>query len=91
MAFQRSQTADKNIVDRTKAHRNSDVARAVRRTRDRLSQREGVPDFDRELLKLHARAVINSAAAIPLMVVVVGAVGLVAPEAVGRRRRNDWR
>ncbi|MBX3530837.1 MAG: HAMP domain-containing histidine kinase [Rhizobiaceae bacterium] len=78
MALQRSQTADKNIVDRTKAHRNSDVARAVRRTRDRLSQREGVPDFDRELLKLHARAVINSATAIPLMVVFIGAVGLIA-------------
>lgn len=78
MALQRSQTADKNIVDRTKAHRNSDVARAVKRTRDRLSQREGVPDFDRELLKLHARAIVNSAAAIPLMVVVIGAVGLLA-------------
>ncbi len=78
MALQRSQTADKNIVDRTKAHRNSDVAKAVRRTRDRLSQREGSPDFDRELLKLHARAVINSAAAIPLMVIVVSAAGLLA-------------
>jgi two-component system cell cycle sensor histidine kinase PleC len=78
MALQRSQTADKNIVDRTKAHRNSEVAKAVRRTRDRLSQREGSPDFDRELLKLHARAVINSATAIPALVIVIGAVGLLA-------------
>jgi len=78
MALQRSQTADKNIVDRTKAHRNSDVAKAVRRTRDRLSQREGSPDFDRELLKLHARSVTNSAAAIPLLMAVIGIGGLVA-------------
>ncbi len=76
MALRRSQTADKNIVDRTKAHRNSDVARAVRRTRDRLAQQEGNPDFDRELLKLHARALTTSAAALPLLVVVIGAAGL---------------
>ena len=78
MALQQLQSADKNIVDRTKAHRNSDVAKAVRRTRDRLSQREGSPDFDRELLKLHARAVVNSAIAIPALVVVIAAVGLFA-------------
>ena len=44
-------------MDRRKRHRNSDVARAVRKTRDRLSQQVGNLDFDRELLKLHARAV----------------------------------
>jgi two-component system, cell cycle sensor histidine kinase PleC len=49
MALDRSAHADKNILDLTKAHRNSDVARAVRRTRDRLSQKSGNPDFDREL------------------------------------------
>jgi two-component system cell cycle sensor histidine kinase PleC len=78
MALLRSNLADKNIVDRTKAHRNSDVARAVRRTRDRLSQKAGNPDFDRELLKLHARAMINSATAIPLLVLLIGAAGLFA-------------
>ncbi|MEX0956190.1 MAG: HAMP domain-containing sensor histidine kinase [Rhizobiaceae bacterium] len=75
MALLRSQSADKNIVDRTKAHHNSDVARAVRRTRDRLAQQEGNPDFNRELLKLHARALTASAAALPLLVVVIGAAG----------------
>ena len=40
MALQRSTATDKNIVDRTKAHRNSDVARAVRRTRDRRAPRQ---------------------------------------------------
>ena len=62
MALLRSSLADKNIVDRTKAPRNREVAHAVRRTRDRLSQTQGNPVFDRELLKLHARAIINSAA-----------------------------
>ncbi|MBX3578170.1 MAG: HAMP domain-containing histidine kinase [Rhizobiaceae bacterium] len=76
MALHRSNTADKNIVDRTKAHRNSDVARAVRRTRDRLAQKSGNPVFDRELLKLHAHAMINSATAIPLLIILVAAAGL---------------
>ncbi|TIX08035.1 MAG: sensor histidine kinase, partial [Mesorhizobium sp.] len=61
MPLLRSNTADKFIVDRRKPHRNSDVARAVRKTRDRLSQQAGSLDFDRELLKLHARAMVVSA------------------------------
>jgi two-component system cell cycle sensor histidine kinase PleC len=76
MALLRSTVADKNIVDRRRPHRNSDVARAVRKTRDRLSQTAGNPVFDRELLKLHARAIIGSAIAIPLLVVLIGAAGL---------------
>jgi two-component system cell cycle sensor histidine kinase PleC len=71
MAPNRSTTADKNIVDRTKAHRNSDVARAVRRTRDQLAQKSGNPAFDRELLKHHARAMLNSATAMPILVMVI--------------------
>ena len=78
MSLQRSITADKNIVDRSKPHRNSDVARAVKRTRDRLSQQAGNPDFDRELLKLHARAMVSGVTAIPLLVVAIAAAGLFA-------------
>ena len=78
MASQRSTTIDKNIVDRTKARRNSEVARAVRRTRDRLSEQAGNPVYDRELLKLHANAVLNTAPAIPLMVLVVSVAGFAA-------------
>ena len=76
MSLQRSSTADKNIVDRSKPHRNSDVARAVRKTRDRLTQQSRNPDFDRELLKLHARAMASGATAIPLLVVAIAAAGL---------------
>lgn len=71
MTPHRSTTADKNIVDRTKAHRNSDVARAVRKTRDQLAQKSGNPVFDRELLKHHARAMLNSATAMPILVMAI--------------------
>ena len=68
-----------------KRHRNSDVARAVRKTRDRLSQQAGNLDFDRELLKLHARAMTDGAVAIPLLVLAIAAAGRLA--GVGRRDR----
>lgn len=75
MALQRSTIIDKNIVDLSTGRRNSDVARAVRRTRDRLSERAGNPVYDRELLKLHAEAVLNTALAIPLAVLAVSLAG----------------
>ena len=78
MPLQRSNTADKFIVDRRKRHRNSDVARAVRKTRDRLSQQAGNLDFDRELLKLHARAMTSGAVVIPLLVLAIAAAGRLA-------------
>ncbi|MEW9808291.1 sensor histidine kinase [Mesorhizobium sp. ZMM04-5] len=71
-------TADKIIVDRRKPHRNSDVARAVRKTRDQLAHQPGNLSFDRELLKLHARAMARVALAIPAMVLVIAAIGLYA-------------
>ena len=78
MAPTRSNTADKNIVDRTKARRNADVARTVRETRDRLSQQPGNPAFDREMIKLHARALTSSAIVLPFLAVVVALAGLFA-------------
>jgi two-component system cell cycle sensor histidine kinase PleC len=71
MALHGSDTADKFIVDRRRPHRNSEVARAVRKTRDRLAQKLGNPIFDRELMKLHAGAMIHSATAIPLLVMLI--------------------
>jgi two-component system, cell cycle sensor histidine kinase PleC len=78
MALTRSASVDKNIVDLTRTHRNRDVARAIRRTRDRLAERAGHPVFDRELLKLHARAARRTAWAIPLLVLVIAFAGLFA-------------
>ncbi len=67
---------DKIIVDRRKKHRNTEVMRAVRKTRDRLSNKLGNPVFDRELLKLHARSIMNIGVAMPLLVVLVATSGL---------------
>lgn len=78
MAPRRSASADKNIVDRTKARRNPDVARTVREARDRLAQQPGNPVFDREMLKLHARALTGSAVVVPLFAVAVALAGLFA-------------
>ncbi len=76
MSLQIASTADKNIVDRRKPHRNSDVARAVRKMRDRLAQQSATPDFDRKLLKLHARAMVGGATAIALLVLAIAVAGL---------------
>ncbi|HRP78911.1 MAG TPA: sensor histidine kinase, partial [Aquamicrobium sp.] len=76
MAEQRPTSIDKNIVDRTRARRNSEVARAVRRTRDRLSERAGNPVYDRELIKLHADASARTVLAIPLLVLAICIGGL---------------
>ena len=71
-----SNTADKIIVDRRKPHRNSDVARAVRKTRDQLAHQPGNLTFDRELLKLHARGVARVALAIPIIVAAIATIGI---------------
>ena len=75
MALNQSYIADKFIVDRTKPHRNREVAKTVRRTRDRLSQAAGNPVFDREMLKIHARAIINSAPAVLFVLLLIGSAG----------------
>ncbi|WP_274424097.1 sensor histidine kinase [Chelativorans sp. YIM 93263] len=74
MALNDKHIADKFIVDRSKPHRNREVAQAVRRTRDRLSQTSGNPAFDRDMLKIHARAIINSTLVILLFVLAIGAI-----------------
>lgn len=69
-------STDKIIVDRRQAHRATEVARAVRSTREKLSQQEGTLAFDRELLKLHARTVVSSAIPFFLLITVIVAIGL---------------
>lgn len=75
MSLNTGQTVNKFIVDRTRAHRDREVIRTVRRTRDRLSQTVGNPDFDREMMKIHASAIIASAPAILLLVLAIGGAG----------------
>ncbi|HEY5817737.1 MAG TPA: HAMP domain-containing sensor histidine kinase [Mesorhizobium sp.] len=68
MAQRRSTTTDKFIVDRRKAHLDRGVARTVRQTREKLSQTAGNPGFERELLILHAHAIVASTLPIGLLV-----------------------
>lgn len=83
MVVQRSASADKIIVDRRKSSRNSEVARAIRRTRDRLAEQVGSPVFERELLKLHAHAMVGVAIAMPVLAVLIAAAGLAVGADVG--------
>jgi two-component system cell cycle sensor histidine kinase PleC len=76
MAPTRSNLTDKNIVDRTNVRRNSDVARAVRKTREQLAQQSGNPDFERELLRLHSQAMAGSALAIPMLLIIIAIGGV---------------
>ncbi len=71
-----SDTADKNIVDRRKAHRNRDVAKTIRSTREKLSLKAGGNiNFERTLLKMHARSVLASALAFPIMIGIIAGAG----------------
>ena len=57
-----STTTDKNIVDRSRSHRNRAVSRAVRVTRERLQSAAGTsPVFEREMLLLYIDAVLHGA------------------------------
>lgn len=75
MAQQTSTSTDKIIVDRRKAHHATDVARAVRKTRERLAHQEGSIAFDRELIKLHARSIVTSLIPFGLLIIFIAAVG----------------
>lgn len=78
MTLERPEIADKFVVDRRKARRNKDVAHAVRKTRERLSLASDNPAFDRELVKLHANAMVNYFPVIPFLSVVLSVAAFVS-------------
>lgn len=72
-----SASADKNIVDLSRGHRNKAVSKTVRATRERLqSTGRNAPAFDRDVLAMHVNTVLQSALVTPLFVTVVTAIGL---------------
>ncbi|NVP57931.1 sensor histidine kinase [Mycoplana rhizolycopersici] len=72
-----STTTDKNIVDRSRSHRNKAVSRAVRATRERLQTATGTsPVFEREMLLLYINSILNSALVIPALITVIAGIGL---------------
>ena len=79
-----STSTDKIIVDKSRSHRNKAVSRAVRATRERLQTATGnSPGFEREMLQLHIASAVQSALAVPLVIVLVAAVGVYLTEETG--------
>ena len=72
-----STSTDKIIVDKSRSLRNKAVTRTVRATRERLQTAAGnSPDFEREMLQLHIDSAVQGALAVPVVVVLIAAVGL---------------
>jgi two-component system, cell cycle sensor histidine kinase PleC len=74
---------DKNVVDRRRGSRNPELAKAMRKTRDRLLEKAGQANYEYEILRIYARAVAASMAPIGLLVAIVAAAGF----AVGLERQ----
>jgi len=74
---------DKNIVDRSRIHKNAAVVKTVRATREQLQHgREKSPVFNNEMLRLHINAVLQGAAAPPVLVILTAVGGLWFDDAV---------
>ena len=72
-----STSTDKIIVDRSRSHRNKAVSKAVRATRERLqSSANGNQAFDRDMLAMHVRAILQGALIMPLLVALVTGIGI---------------
>ena len=71
MTLESPEIADKFVVDRRRARRNKEVAHAVRKTRERLSQASENPAFDRELVKVHANAMVHYFPVVPFLSIVL--------------------
>lgn len=69
-------SADKNIVDLSRGHRNTAVAKAVRTTRERLqSSKGGTMLFESEMLGMHLGATLQGAAVMPIVILMVSGFG----------------
>jgi two-component system, cell cycle sensor histidine kinase PleC len=72
-----STSTDKNIVDRSKTHRNKAVAKAVKSTRERLQYGQGGNHtFDRDMLEMHISTALHGATIMPLFIVLVTGLGV---------------
>ncbi len=70
-----STSTDKNIVDRSRSHRNRAVSKAVRQTRERLQNGHN-HNFDRELIMMHIDTLRQSAAVVPIFVLLFAVFGV---------------
>ncbi|KXF76950.1 histidine kinase [Paramesorhizobium deserti] len=70
-----STLADKNIVDRRRVSRNAELAKAVRKTRDRLLEKAGQANYEYEILLMYARALAAGAVSVGVLVLIVAFSG----------------
>ena len=72
-----STSTDKNIVDKSRSHRNKPVSKAVRLTRERLqSSHAASGTFDRDVLVMYINTVLQGASIVPLFVMIIAALGV---------------
>ncbi|WP_337269874.1 sensor histidine kinase [Oryzifoliimicrobium ureilyticus] len=72
-----SNSTDKNIVDKSRSHRNRPVSKAVRQTRDRLQNGHASNlIFDRDGLRSYIDAVIHGASIAPIFIIAVTVIGV---------------
>ena len=75
---------DKNVVDRSRVHRNAEVLNTVKATREKLQNgREAPAGFDREMTILHVSSILQGAAAGPILVILTTIGGIWIDQAVG--------
>lgn len=76
MSNSASTSNDKNIVDKTRSHRNKAVSKAVRTTRDRLqSGNIETSRFERDMLLLYLNSVVQNASVLPVFILLVTLIG----------------
>ncbi|KQR67934.1 histidine kinase [Rhizobium sp. Leaf384] len=76
-----STSTDKIIVDKSRSHRNKAVSKAVRTNRERLqSGPSNAAGFDKEMLALYVASVLQGAAAMPILLMMIAASGLYLTE-----------
>ena len=79
-----STSTDKIIVDKSRSHRNKAVSRAVRATRERLQTATGVSaGLEREMMQLHVASAVQSALAIPTVIVLITIAGIYFTQEIG--------
>ena len=78
-----STSNDKNIVDKTRSHRNKAVSKAVRTTRDKLQIGNiETSRFERDMLLLYLNSVVQNASVLPVFILVVTLIGFLMTGAV---------
>lgn len=72
-----STSPDKNIVDKSRGYRNKPVSKTVRANRERLQLGPtNAAGFDKEMLALHIAQVLQGAAAMPVLLILIAGGGI---------------